>query len=235
MDKVILDEMQLLQLKRFIRIKGIKEEDVILEILDHFACKTEELMNEDIYLPFEKATEAAYYSFGNNGFKNMSLQYEKRLKRLVWTEFKPALGKVMHSKLIVCSFIWCTTLFTLIYFIELHKIESWLHEFVTYSAGISMLIFYVIRFHSSMIAKDGLGDYNYDKNLKMWQKKVVKMPKVDGLFMLVIFALPILKFDPDYFILSFMTMAFLGLANSLARKETMKRINLKFNRTIIYG
>jgi hypothetical protein len=234
MNKVVLDETQLLQLKKFIILKGIKEEDVIHEILDHFACKVEELMNDNIYLSFEKAIELAYFSFGYNGFKKMSLQYEERMKKMVWAEFKPALLQVIQSKLIVCSFVWCACLYVMMLLIELYQIDNQIHEFVTYSSFISLLVFYGIRFYSSMIAKDGLADLAFDKSIKMWQKKVVKMPKIDSLNLLLILALILLKFDPNYYILCFMTMAFLGLVNSLTRKKTMIRMNNKLNDHFVY-
>ncbi len=234
MNKIVLDETQLLQLKKFIISKGIKEEDVIHEILDHFACKVEEVMNDNIYLSFEKAIEHAYFSFGYNGFKKISLQYEKRMTQMVWTEFKPALLKVMQSKLIVCSFVWCTSLFMLMFYIEWNKIENRMHEFVTYSAVISFIIFNAIRFHGSMIAKDGLADMAFDKNIKMWQKKVIKMPRIDSLNLLFILSFILLKVDPNYFIIIFMTLSLGGLLNSFTRKETMKRMNNKLNNRFVY-
>ena len=161
MNKILLDDTQLLQLKRFIILKGIKQEDVIHEILDHFACKVEELMNENIYLPFEKAVEQAYYSFGYNGFQKMTEQYEKRLKKMVWKEFKSALPTVLQTKLVVASFVWCLALFMMMHYLELNKIEGWRHELVIYSSMATMFIFMGAHFYSSLIATDGLADSNF--------------------------------------------------------------------------
>lgn len=235
MNKVLLDEHQLLQLKRFIILRGVKEEDVIHEILDHFACKVEELMSDNISLPFEKAVEQAYYSFGYNGFKQMSEQYEKRLKRIVWGEFKNALPGVLKTKLAVISSIWCGSLFLLMFYLEQQHIEDWRHELLTYSSMGSIILFMGVNFYNSLIAKDGLADYHFDKNIKMWQKKVIRMPRIDSLSLPMIFIIPFLKINPSYWILYYTVITFLSLLNSLTRKETMKRMSFRFNTQYAHG
>lgn len=235
MNKILLDDTQLLQLKRFIILKGIKQEDVIHEILDHFACKVEELVNENAYLPFEKAVEQAYYSFGYNGFQKMTEQYEKRLKKILWKEFKSALPTVLQTKLVAVSFVWCLALFLMMHYLELNKIEGWRHEMLTYSSMASLILFLGIRFYGSLIAKDGLADFNFDQNIKLWQKKVIRMPRVDSLFLPIIFSIPFLKIKPSYWIIFYTVIAFLSLLNGLTRKETMKRMAFKFNAPIANG
>lgn len=227
MDKVVLNEMQILQLKRFIRLKGIKEEDVIHEILDHFACKTEELMTENILLPFDKASEEAFYSFGYNGFRQMSSQYEKRMQRMVWGEFKKALQEVLQTRFIIVSTIWCIAIVIFTYYLNIHPTYNWLDEWMIYVSGISMLVFFGFRFYSTLIAHDGLADLSFDKNIKMWEKKVIKMPKIDQLNLLLMFFLFIFKLSASYYVSIWMLMGYSGLLNSLARKETMKRMTWK--------
>lgn len=229
MNKILLDGTQLLQLKRFIILKGIKQEDVIHEILDHFACKVEELMNENIYLPFEKAVEQAYYSFGYNGFQKMTDQYEKRLKKMVWKEFKSALPAVLQTKLVVVSFVWCLAFLSTMYYLEQNNIESWFREMLTYSSFATMLIFLSIHFYSSMIAKDGLANFNFDKSIKMWQKKVIRMPRIDMINLPIMFLLFYLKLNFSFLMFYFMMISLLSLINGLTLKETMKRMTFKFN------
>lgn len=228
MNNVVLDETQLLLLKRFIKQKGIKEEDVIHEILDHLACKVEELMTEHIYLSFEKAVEKSYYSFGFNGFNQMKRQYEKSLNRIVWNEYKKSLPKVMFSRLMVGLFLWCTIQFVLLLFIQKHQIYDELSIHLSYTILASMLVIFGIRFYSNMIAKDGLADYSFDNNIKLWQKKVIKLPRVDFLGLPFIYGIIFLKLEAHYYLIIFLLFSLLGLLNSLMRKETMKRMNLKF-------
>lgn len=235
MNKILLDDSQLLQLKRFILIKGIKEDDVIHEILDHFACKVEELLNENIYLSFEKAVEQAYFSFGYNGFQKMSEQYEKRIKRIVWKEFKNALPDVLKTKLVVISSAWCLALFTELQYVEYHKIEGWRSDILSLSSLATMLILMGVNFYISVIVKDNLTDYHFDKNIKMWQKKVVRMPKIESLGLPLIFLVIFLKPGYSFIMLFYILLALFSLINSLARKETMKRMSFRFNTQHVHG
>lgn len=231
MDKIILDEMQLLQLKRFIRIEeGIKEADVVDEILDHLACKTEEVMNQDIFLSFEKAVQAAYYSFGYGGLKLMAKQYEKKMKRLAWKEFKHALPIVMHTKRIIWYCAIYLVLFATTVFIKSTSFDDSVDEIMTFILLFTSLSFYGIQFYRSFISKNDLADYAFDKNILMWQKKVVRMPRIDSIFLLFIFAMPLLKLNAHYYLLIFTTMSFLSLVNSFAKEETMKRMKLKLGK-----
>ncbi len=231
MDKIILDEMQLLQLERFIRIEeGIKEADVVDEILDHLACKTEEMMNQDIFLSFEKAVQAAYYSFGFGGLKLMGKQYEKRMKKVVWKEFRHAIPSVLQSKMIIWCFTVSTLLFALTIFVEACRINNWLHQLLSFSLALTMLTFYSIQFYSSFISKKGLADYAFDKNILMWQKKIVRLPRIDTLYLLFFLVLPFIKLNPHFFLLIFLIMSLLSLVNSRAKEETMNRMKLKLGK-----
>jgi hypothetical protein len=235
MNRITLDQNQLLQLKRFIIINGIKEEDVICEILDHFACKVEELLNENMYLSFEKAVDQAYYSFGYNGFKKMREQYEKRLKIIAWAEFKSALPTILKTKLVVLSFAWCVAFFAALQYVEYHKIEGWRSDIFSLSSLATMLILMGVNFYISVIVKNNLTDYHFDKNIKMWQKKVVKMPKIESLGLPLIFLMIYLKPGYSSIMLFYNLLALFSLINSLTRKETMKRMAFKFNTQLAHG
>ena len=84
MNKILLDDSQLLQLKRFIILKGIKQEDVIHEILDHFACKVEEILSTEKNMPFDRAMQLAHQSFGKSGFRPLVAEYEKQVEKVMW-------------------------------------------------------------------------------------------------------------------------------------------------------
>lgn len=64
----------------FIRSKGYHYVDVQLEILDHFACKVEELMSSDAGMYFNRAIDLAYASFGEAGFGSVAASYELNLQ-----------------------------------------------------------------------------------------------------------------------------------------------------------
>lgn len=50
MNNIALNQYQLAQIKQFLRDKTKHEEDVLDELLDHFACKVEEFIEKDSYL-----------------------------------------------------------------------------------------------------------------------------------------------------------------------------------------
>lgn len=101
MDKIILNEEQLAELKSYIQKRGIKEPDVIAEILDHFACKVEEIMSEYTYVNFETAVRRAHQSFGATGFRTLTKAYEDSLSKEIWTNYKQSLIRTISSPKIV--------------------------------------------------------------------------------------------------------------------------------------
>jgi hypothetical protein len=92
MDKCTLNEKQLDQLRMFIRRRGFRDDMVVEEILDHFACKVEELLTKQPELPFFEAMERAHRSFGAAGFRPVVAAFEKQLakkyRRLFWSHIK---------------------------------------------------------------------------------------------------------------------------------------------------
>lgn len=84
MDKIKLNEEQITLLKDYIRKRGFVHPVEIQEILDHFACKVEELLQQHPDYTFQNALHKAHTSFGVKGFApivqtlqdNLSAQYK---------------------------------------------------------------------------------------------------------------------------------------------------------------
>lgn len=84
MDKITLNEEQITLLKDYIRKRGFTHPVEIQEILDHFACKVEELLQQHPDYTFQNALHKAHTSFGVKGFApivqtlqdNLSAQYK---------------------------------------------------------------------------------------------------------------------------------------------------------------
>lgn len=74
-----LNKEELKELVGFIRKKGFTEVDVQLEILDHFACKVEEIRAEQPSIELSKAMTQAHASFGVMGFSTIEESYAKLL------------------------------------------------------------------------------------------------------------------------------------------------------------
>jgi len=87
-----LTKNQIEQLKKMISRKGYPFIDVQYEILDHVACKIEELMVQDPKPSLEAAFAKVHASFGIFGFSGWEESYvkliEQRFKRYYWDEIK---------------------------------------------------------------------------------------------------------------------------------------------------
>ena len=97
MDKIILNKEQLKVLKDYIgsRSHRFKDPVVMLEILDHFACKVEEKMMEG--WAFEKAIEQAHSSFGIKGFAPIADHVEQGISKKYRQFRNKEFGKLLLS------------------------------------------------------------------------------------------------------------------------------------------
>jgi hypothetical protein len=80
MDKITLSLQQLQQAVAFIKKRGFQDEGVIVEILDHFACKIEEKMTLHPRMAFDEAMVAAHHDFGTLGFQPLLAAYEAGIR-----------------------------------------------------------------------------------------------------------------------------------------------------------
>lgn len=105
MDKYILDADELQQLKEYIYRHGFREQTTMVEILDHFACKVEELKTADPQLPFDMAMDKAHKSFGVAGFyplvKAYELTLEKKYKKIFGANVKKVIFHPVHAALLI--------------------------------------------------------------------------------------------------------------------------------------
>lgn len=105
MDKYILNAGELQQLKEYIYRHGFREQTTMVEILDHFACKVEELKTANPQLPFEMAMDKAHKSFGVAGFyplvKAYELTLEKKYKKIFWANVKKIIFHPIHAALLI--------------------------------------------------------------------------------------------------------------------------------------
>lgn len=94
-----LSESELQTLCAFISRKGFGEPALVLEILDHFACKVEELSTQYPTWPLEKRMEEAHRQFGVAGFYPLVKSYEEGLQRHYNRYFRSSLfGVFTHAR-----------------------------------------------------------------------------------------------------------------------------------------
>ena len=86
-------------LKSYIASRGFKDEGTGQEILDHFACKVEELLSADPSTSFEAAVAKAHASFGIRGFRDLADGYAQRLERKYNALYRDALKTALVDPL----------------------------------------------------------------------------------------------------------------------------------------
>lgn len=227
---ITLNEEQLFELKSFIRKKGITENDVVNEILDHFACKTEEIMNQDFRIPFGRAMQMAHQSFGATGFRPMVVHYEKQIEKLVWDEFKSNLKQVICSPKIIGVILTSILLYTGLSLAHHHfRMEAFYDAQLFGLLALTLMLIGIRVYY--FFKKGGLGDYTFDKkNLLLWQKKVSAMPKLDNFFWAFYFPFILgLIRVPEIFMILCCVLSFANMIVCMAKNETLQTLNKKMN------
>ncbi len=96
--KIVLNKEELQRLREFIYKRGFRDEAVINEILDHFACKVEEQLSANPKLSLNEAMYNAHESFGVLGFyviqANLDKSLRHRYKTLYWASVKTLFGTI---------------------------------------------------------------------------------------------------------------------------------------------
>ncbi|MCH7414754.1 hypothetical protein MM213_14735 [Belliella sp. R4-6] len=112
-----LNKNQIDQLKKLISYKGYTEIDVQYEILDHVACRVEELMEENPTLSLPDAFRKVHASFGIFGFAGLEESYkgmiEKRLRGYYREELKNLLTsyRIIYPMLVLLILFQSSTWF----------------------------------------------------------------------------------------------------------------------------
>lgn len=111
MDNVTLSKEQLHLLIGFIRKRGFREPMVIVEILDHFACKVEEKIKNNPSLSFDEAMMAAHGDFGVMGFQPIATTFNSDIKKRYKKVYREELKKVLQNPLAIITIIASCTLY----------------------------------------------------------------------------------------------------------------------------
>lgn len=88
-----LDKEQLQHISAFISKRGFTHYDLQLEIIDHVACKVEELMTANPSLSLDEAIGLTHGQFGPNGFSVFEDAMRTSLRKRYWQLFR---NEMMH-------------------------------------------------------------------------------------------------------------------------------------------
>ncbi|MCB0700300.1 MAG: hypothetical protein H6551_03765 [Chitinophagales bacterium] len=144
MDKVILSKTQLKELRDFIDSRGFHDPIVIMEILDHFACKVEEKMTDNPNLPFTDAMYEAHADFGRMGFWYIAAKAEKEQMYHGSKTFARHFKKLVFNPLNVVLMILAGLLFFNLY-VQIQPLEWGILEGADFMKWAYLLV-YVIAF-----------------------------------------------------------------------------------------
>lgn len=177
MDNITLNEEQLWQLRRFIIKRGIKEADVIHEVLDHFACKVEEIISLHPNTPFERAMNLAHQSFGSSGFRPIVAQYEKQLEKVLWKEYKTSLKETILSPEVFLSLFSAFAFYHFITGVPISWNSHWLFDVKFWAIAFSSFAFIAtkIYFNRKIKSQFGVSLFNVNK-LEYWQQISLTLP-----------------------------------------------------------
>ncbi|MFA6151821.1 MAG: hypothetical protein WC716_10915 [Chitinophagaceae bacterium] len=238
MEAIILTTQQLETLKKFIISKGIRETDVINEILDHFACKTEEILNNSGNITFEKAITLAHKSFGRSGFRSVVAQYEKSIEKMAWTDYKSSIKDAVKSPSILfilsCSLLFYTLVSHVPVFLKAH----WLLGIRFWTIIICSLTYITTKtlFLRKIKRNYGINLFKADK-LNLWQKKIFST-NTNGLLILnfTLIILPHTNNEPSDFLLIYCSIiAFLSLLGSVVQYKSLQKMTNRFKQTLSFS
>jgi uncharacterized membrane protein (DUF485 family) len=114
-----LSPSQITTLKKLISYKGYPEIDLQYEILDHVACKVEEMIEDNPKLSLDDTFRKVHSEFGIFGFSDLAESYtksiEKRYRRFFWEELKALFTSYRIIYPVIVSFIlyWLSVNFKL--------------------------------------------------------------------------------------------------------------------------
>jgi len=111
MNKVVLTKAQLKILADYIARRGFTDPVVVMEILDHFACKVEEKMAQYPSYSFEEAMYKAHEEFGVRGFQPIAAEFEKAIAKKYKMQMRDQLKKIFTSPLYIAIFLALAVVF----------------------------------------------------------------------------------------------------------------------------
>lgn len=93
-----LNKEQLQQISAFISKRGFTHHDLKLEILDHMACKVEELMSADHSLTIDQAISKTHAQFGALGLSVFEDAMRDSLRKKYWRYFRENAASYFRPK-----------------------------------------------------------------------------------------------------------------------------------------
>lgn len=231
MDNITLNEEQLWQLRQFIMKRGIKSPDVVHEILDHFACKVEEILTVQPNVSLDRAMQLAHQSFGSSGFRPLVAEYEKQLEKVLWSKYKTSLKETLLSPEVFLCIFSAVLFYLLITQVPFLWNRHWLFDIEFWAILFSSLIFITSKMYFNRKIKSEFGINLFKVNkLEYWQQVSLTLPGnalVAANFALII--TPSTRSAPSLYLISYCCfIILLSTISSLAQYKTFVKMEKRF-------
>lgn len=229
MDNIILNEDQIWQLRNFIIKRGIKEADVVNEILDHFACKVEEIMSIEKNMPFERAMQLAHQSFGASGFRPLVAEYEKQIQLAIKSIFIQELKNILGSTKIIFISLFGLIAIPILNILGRQVGNHWFFDlemigllFIVLVASISSVI--VFKKHNWILKKSK----RRKDVIYLWQQQTLSKPSMP--IFIVLCVTPFLRklTEPKLFTIGIALFMVITLVRVLAQYQTYLVMEKRF-------
>lgn len=226
-----LNEEELKAARAFIRSRGMKQPDVVNEILDHFACKIEEVLNENNQMPFERAMELAHKSFGVSGFRPIQKSYEEKIEQLISSNYKLAAYEILRSPSILFAFFFSISIFYLLQYLPDSFYNHWFFG-VRHWVGILPTICMALAgvFFNYQNKKKLLGSKLKKLKLNYWEYRQSGMQSHTFLVLIIVGMSCVNSTEaPSYIFFIFgAIISFFSLANAIAQYKVKKKLEQLF-------
>ena len=229
MNNIELNKDQLWQLREFIMHRGIKEPDVINEILDHFACKVEEIWTREKNLSLEKVMQMAHQSFGASGFRPLIAQYENHLEQVTNSIFRHELKNVLSSPKILFIISIGLIFVPILNFLGAKIGKHWFFDMELIGLLLIVLVsslYAIIMFKKHQSLTKDRNEKN--KTTYLWQRQRYAVPHMPVL--IIFFMSPLLyhQLNPKLSTIAMAAFMVITLIRVLAQYQTYLALEMKF-------
>lgn len=225
MHPITLNQEQLEELRKFIYARGIRDTDVVNEVLDHFACKMEELLNgAEAALPFERLMVLAHQSFGPTGFRPLVARYEQQIEKVMWRCFKEEFKKVLLQPQIIGASLLIALSINYLPLERINTFQICIFDFSLVAFLFIALFASIVQFiqNKRILARlkkdqDALGQNEY------WQRITLSIPRLSILSVLILNITLSWNINAINLII-LLSLLLLSIIRSLAVQQTYNRL-----------
>lgn len=134
-----LTPQQLEYIRSFISKRGFTALDLQMEIIDHVACRTEELLTQQPTLCFEEAVTRTHHEFGIFGFSTLEDAMQKSLSRKYRNQFVLELKLWLSFPTVILVIGFTFLVYQLFFLVPLYWLVGTI-SFIYLAAAVGILV-----------------------------------------------------------------------------------------------